>query len=680
MSTPKWIPKLNDEVVKLFEQTRNLERDFRVLGKKFTTDINMDLPDFYEFGQLVSQSKKCFEVSEQLQRQLMKLAAMSSNKKVERSPYKVLQSKKATMCRHNLKRRHFQLIFVINRMIKLMLGNSFESDIVIDGALLLCSLHNGSVEMTKQNLKAVSGAQVCSNSFPILLLSPKKIDVGMILQIISKQRSENCCLTLIQCLLATCRPELNANTESDTSSVEILKALTFHLASPSQKPQSADAQRITSQNETQNDRSKSVPPPSDKNKLSSEIAAPAVLSDSECNDPAIKFFDKMASELNNQGNVESLFQNDDDTDELLEQLIANEENYIANILLKCLKFCPSSFDKQPSKAEVIKWVNRGTSKLWAQVGSTLEHIVLWWSDAPLACRPVACARYLRDWLLIIQPEDAPEPILSTLRGLGETLTVYVTGTTWDKQFRLTLVSSVLPVNYNFENTEFHCANDRVRNLDGTTTGRLWSELLFSLTTFCNSCDQKGTIPNELPIVEQIPILHRLDHSVHTMRLWAAYKAKELCTEWNMKMFFKVVYNDVNHCLEQLKELRVPELVPADSFEVLVQVCVALRAKLVSEIKVNVNKLKQTYGECIDVLASICQTISLATLTLCFPSPKLWQSDSLQENANEYVAYYLNQLYLPVLQATHILDILSLILKLLCEAWLDHIYMRKIKFR
>lgn len=51
----------------------------------------------------------------------------------------------------------------------------------------------------------------------------------------------------------------------------------------------------------------------------------------------------MANELNNQVNVESLFQNDDDKEELLEQLIANEENYIANILLKCLKFCPSSF-------------------------------------------------------------------------------------------------------------------------------------------------------------------------------------------------------------------------------------------------------------------------------------------------------------------------------------------------
>lgn len=78
-----------------------------------------------------------------------------------------------------------------------------------------------------------------------------------------------------------------------------------------------------------------------------------------------------------------------------------------------------------------------------------------------------------------------------------------------------------------------------------------------------------------------------------MRLWAAVQAKILCTDWNMKLFFKVVYNDVNQCLEQLKELRVPEMVPTNSLEVLVQVCVALRSKLVSEIKVNINKLKVT---------------------------------------------------------------------------------------
>lgn len=90
--------------------------------------------------------------------------------------------------------------------------------------------------------------------------------------------------------------------------------------------------------------------------------------------------------------------------ELLEELISNEENYVANILLKCLKLCPSAFGKQSSKADIIKLVTRGTRVLWTQVGSTLEHVVLWWSNAPLACRPSACAKYLRDWLLIIQSD------------------------------------------------------------------------------------------------------------------------------------------------------------------------------------------------------------------------------------------------------------------------------------
>ena len=85
--------------------------------------------------------------------------------------------------------------------------------------------------------------------------------------------------------------------------------------------------------------------------------------------------------------------------------------------------------------------------------------------------------------------------------------------------------------------------------------------------------------------------NNLDHSIHTMRLWAAVQAKSLCTDWNMLLFFKVVYSDVNVCLEQLQELRVPEMASCDSLEVLVQVCVALRAKLVSEIKVNIGKLK-----------------------------------------------------------------------------------------
>ena len=42
-------------------------------------------------------------------------------------------------------------------------------------------------------------------------------------------------------------------------------------------------------------------------------------------------------------------------------------------------------------------------------------------------------------------------------------------------------------------------------------------------------------------------------------------------------------------------------------------------------------------------------------------------------------YILDEIYLPVLEATRDIDILRLVLKIICEAWLDHIYSKKIKF-
>lgn len=53
------------------------------------------------------------------------------------------------------------------------------------------------------------------------------------------------------------------------------------------------------------------------------------------------------------------------------------------------------------------------------------------------------------------------------------------------------------------------------------------------------------------------VLHRLDHSIHTMRLWMVTKAKEFCSIWNMKIFFQLVHGDMEKCLEHLNELRLP---------------------------------------------------------------------------------------------------------------------------
>ncbi|XP_055644954.1 uncharacterized protein LOC129780574 isoform X2 [Toxorhynchites rutilus septentrionalis] len=683
MNISKWLPKQHHEVVKLFDQTRALEREFRVLGKKFATDINLDLPDYYEFERLLQQSRQDFELSAHIQLRLIRMSAASADKNAERSFFKILLSRKAHLIRMSLRKRHFQLIFIIHKMVKLMLGLTYSSEVVIDGAMLLSTLHNESVALALKTARAKTqaGAQICSNSFPALMSTPRKIDIGTILQIITKQRSEQCCATLINCLLVTCKGATTTaieDNESDTSSVEILRTLTanFNEGNKTQDP---------FQEEYNNRRKSSINLIASGDMHIGQATKPVAVTpivkpesrepdESEHNDPAINFFDEMAAEAAAYNSINYLV-NEPEGIDLLENLITDEEIFIANVLMKVIKLCPSAFDKDLNKSELIKWVNRGNRGLWTQVGGTLEHVVLWWSSSPLACRPAACTKYLRDWLSLITSDDAPEPILSMLKGLGETLTVHVSSTIWDKQFRLSIVSSSLPVDYPFDESEFFSSS---MTIEGTVCGKVWSELLYQLVQLSNTCDI-GTIPNELPLVEQIPVLHRLDHSIHSMRIWAANKARSLCTDWNMMMFFKVVHNDIGLSLEQLQYLRVPELVTPDALEVQVQVCVALRAKLVSEIKENIRKLKQTGAECIDVLAAVCRTTSLASLTLCFPHFRHWQSEMLQETANEYVAYFFNQVYLPVIEATKDLDILKLTLKIICEAWLDHIYMKKTKF-
>lgn len=225
--------------------------------------------------------------------------------------------------------------------------------------------------------------------------------------------------------------------------------------------------------------------------------------------------------------------------------------------------------------------------------------------------------------------------------------MHVTNTTWDRQFSAAIVTAgTMPVDISLENCPYkpdHSTDLTRKNAQfSSTCGLLWGDVLKSLVKLANSCDCGGTIPNELPIVEQIPILHRLDHSIHSMRLWAAEQSKALCSQWNMLMFFKVVLWDIGVCLEHLADLRVPQMVPPGPLDVHVQVCVSLRAKLVSEIKINIEKLKKQTAECIDILSSVCMTCSLATLSLCFPVARIWQCDVVQTAANDYVKYFLGK--------------------------------------
>lgn len=88
----------------------------------------------------------------------------------------------------------------------------------------------------------------------------------------------------------------------------------------------------------------------------------------------------------------------------------------------------------------------------------------------------------------------PAFILSALASLADALGVHVVSTSWDQHFKLALVAS--------------------KATFSAETGKLFSEMLHDLVKLCNLCEVTndwivGAPLDELPLVEQIPVLHRL---------------------------------------------------------------------------------------------------------------------------------------------------------------------------
>lgn len=119
-------------------------------------------------------------------------------------------------------------------------------------------------------------------------------------------RSEHCCLNLISNVLASCQMEAAAmESESETSSIEVLKTLTSHMTS----------------------------------------AASPMHGKIENHEPEMAFFDKLVTQRSLAAGNKPNENIPTHSSEFLEQIIVNEENYFAFILLKCLQLCPSVFGK-----------------------------------------------------------------------------------------------------------------------------------------------------------------------------------------------------------------------------------------------------------------------------------------------------------------------------------------------
>lgn len=216
---------------------------------------------------------------------------------------------------------------------------------------------------------------------------------------------------------------MNDEDVSDDSSLEIYLTLVEQLSEEDLVKQKLRLLQERQAEQAQKQQMAIMPRPQKLVKVR-PLEKPSIITDiSEETEPTVTFFDNMVKEHQRK---DAFIRGDSDEAEILHDLIRVEEIFIATMIAKCLKLCPSAFENEITKDEIMNLINRASKFLWTNVGATLEHSLLWWSqNLPLACRPVTCTKYLRDYLLLIQADDAPEPIRSTLKSLGEVLTVHV---------------------------------------------------------------------------------------------------------------------------------------------------------------------------------------------------------------------------------------------------------------
>ncbi|CAH0686173.1 unnamed protein product [Spodoptera exigua] len=256
--------------------------------------------------------------------------------------------------------------------------------------------------------------------------------------------------------------------------------------------------------------------------------------------------------FNTEDNINSILQSEEMYIEILLDTVANmSPNLLGHNGVKKLK----NGRIQASKKAAHKVTEYYQNILWGDVGSCLEHIVLWWSHYPLAMRSPNTSQNLREWLFAtFNVNNTPELILSALRILADALGCHVTSTSWDKYFGATLTTNLKSTTLKI-NPEIS-----LYITESTESGASFALMLQSLVTLNNQCEVTwdyilGAPLEDLPIVEQIPILHRLDHSIHTYRLWCLAETRRLANLWEMKDFFRIAHNDMQACMEQLINLR-----------------------------------------------------------------------------------------------------------------------------
>nr|XP_026493812.1 uncharacterized protein LOC113399026 [Vanessa tameamea] len=583
--------------------------------------------------------------------------------------------------------RRFIMLQSINSLILTILSTCLhreDSRKMIESCLSLVGIYNNLIGLSYKKFSAKFN--ICSNTYPNVVSETKPLTLTKIVQVLAKSRTEVNCHRLINCLVMMFKPEDHGDYDSSSNadSLEIYHTLTKHITPPNSSSRRLSItkrrQAFIENKKAKMKQAQSLIDLKNGHKKLTEMLNP------QNSDADVPYTSLLGNEcvldnvFNNDENVNGILQSEEMYIEILLDTVAN----ISPILLgpKGVKKLKSG-RIQASKKSAQKVTEYYQNLLWGDVGSCLEHIVLWWSSFPLATRSPKTSQNLREWLFTtFNDNNTPDLILSSLRILADALGCHVTSTSWDKHFGATLTTNLTPTSLK------DYSDVSVYVTEATVSGANFAIMLQELVTLNNHCEVTwdyilGAPLEDLPIVEQIPILHRLDHSIHTCRLWCAAQTRRLAAQWRVDDFFLVAHCDLRACHEQLLQLRFADhsaALESGKIGVHENVCAKMREKLVSEVKVNIQKLKEATEEITSVLSSVCATISLAHLTMIFPSNAEWRKITQPDIMHSrYVHEFLDKMLLPVIKATPDITTLNMVLRIMCESWLHHIYVAKVKF-
>ncbi|KAG8237836.1 hypothetical protein J437_LFUL002445 [Ladona fulva] len=583
------------------------------------------------------------------------------------------------------------LCYLINRLI---LG-ALPVHEAIEPILLLARLHDGELHRTLcgNDCKA---SDLCSNTCPILIRPLRHLSLARMLSFVARGQGDICghkiVTTLLQAYAHDLKLKCNFSSEEESfsegshaTSIEICRDLTRNVTPP-------------------------LPPVAiDKNYGK---PYPQLFQDSNFFVPSFN-----AYYLSEQEGLELA----------LVEKILKDSAHLENNFVAMNTEGPVSADDTTgtvSGDSLSKAIAYFSQNLWGEVSSVIDSVTLWWidgrnnieslldieqmisggtEDLPLAIHSPEATLRLRDWLQELittygSSNQIPGVMAAAVQSLCDGVSSHIMTVAWDHSFRMALVQP--------NQEEVSSGAEK-----GTYTGRLFVEVLRRLVSLSNDWEDRGILESaDIKSVssyghpkdreksrkegacsfaaDQIPVLHRLDHSLHTLRMWVQAYTRKAASNWNALSFFCAAHSDVMSALEVLKQLRLPDNEQVIDVEnVNMTVCMKMRSKLVSEVKANVVKLQNLPAECLKVLAMMGRTVSLATLCLCMPDPRYWRrrSNALPEFPSPYVEEYLDKVLKPVIKAVQNLDLTvqqsaaGMILRILGEAWLDHIYQHRIKF-